>query len=101
VRFEVDTPDLRPAVALDHVRDASIAGLAVQGNPEAISALRFVDAQDVLVTGPRVLGSATAFLEVAGAGSRAITVDGGDISKAATPVSFDMGAEKNAVKARI
>src|SRR5689334_8317379 len=33
VRLEVTKPDQRPAVVLDHVTDASINGLNVQGNP--------------------------------------------------------------------
>jgi hypothetical protein len=100
VRFDVVTPDLRPAVVLDHVTDVSIAGLSAQGNPEARSVLRFVETQDVLVTAPRVLTPAAAFLQVEGAASRAISIDGGDLSRAATPVVFEAGAGKEAVKVR-
>ena len=50
VRFEVEKPDLRPAVVLDHVTDAAIGGLSAQGNPQAKSVLRFVETQDALVT---------------------------------------------------
>jgi hypothetical protein len=100
VRFEVEQPDLRPAVVLDHVSDAAMNGLAMQGNPEAKSALRFIDTHDVLVTAPRVLTPAAVFLAAEGSATRAITVDGGDLSKAATPCTFEGGATKATVTLR-
>jgi len=100
VRFEVATPDLRPAVVLEHVSDADINGLSAQGNPRAKSVLRFVETADVLVSASRVLTPAAAFLEIEGAGTKAITLDGGDLSKAATAVEFAAGASKDAVKVR-
>lgn len=100
VRFEFAKPDLRPAVVLDHVSDASINGLNAQGDPEAKSVLRLVETQDALLTASRVLTRAAAFLEVEGSGSRDIVVDGGDLSKTATPVAFEGGAGKDSVKLR-
>ncbi len=100
VRFDVAKPDLRPAVVLDRVTDGTIGSLSAQGNAEAKSVLRFVETRDVLVTSPRVLTPAAAFLEVEGAGSQGITIDGGDISKAKTPLAFAAGAAKNAVRLR-
>ena len=100
VRFGTEKPDLRPAVVLDHVEDASLAGLSVQGNPEAKAVVRLVESRDVLITGPRVLTPATAFLAVEGPGSRGITVDGGDLSRAAKAVVPSGGAAADAVKVR-
>jgi polygalacturonase len=100
VRFEVAQPDRRPAVVLDHVADASIHGLDAQGNPEAKSTLRFVQTQDVLVSSPRVLAPAAVFLQVEGAATKGVTVDGGDLSKAARPLAFEAGAAKESVKLR-
>jgi hypothetical protein len=100
VRFEVEKPDLRPAIVLDHVTDAAIGGLSAQGSPRAKSLLRFVETQDVLVTAPPVLTPAAVLLEVEGAESRGITIDGGALSKAAAPVAFEGGAGKDAVKIR-
>ena len=100
VRFEVETPELRPAVILDHVEDVSIGGLAVEGNGDAESALRFVDTHQVLVTAPRVLKQGKVFLQVEGASSSGIIVDGGDLTKAGEPVVFKNAAEKSAVKLR-
>jgi polygalacturonase len=99
VRFDLQQADLRPAVVLDHAADVSINGLSAQGNPEAAAVVRAVATRDVLVTAPRVLTAAAAFLQVEG-GSKAITVDGGDLSKAATAVKFEAGAVKDAVKVR-
>lgn len=99
VRFEVANPDLRPAVIFDHVADAAVNGLSAQGNPKA-GLLRFIDTKDTLVTAPRVLTPSAVFLQVEGAANEGITVDGGDLSKAATPLSFQRGATEKAVKLR-
>ena len=100
VRFDVVKPDLRPAVVLHRAADVAIDGVSAQGNPEAKSMFRLVETEDALVTAPRVLTPAAVFLEVEGSQSRNIVIDGGDLSKAATPVTFEAGAEKGAVKLR-
>lgn len=101
VRFELAAPDLRPAMIFDHVSDAAVNSLSVQGSQDAESTLRFIESRDVLLNSPRLLKSATVFLQVEGAANEGITVDGGDISKAATPVTFKNGAPEKAVKIRI
>jgi hypothetical protein len=98
VRFELASPDLRPAVVFDHVKAASITAFSAQGNPEAESLLRFTDVEDVLLSGCRVLTPAAVFLDVEGAHNRSITVNGGDLSKAAKPLSFTRGATPESVK---
>jgi polygalacturonase len=98
VRFEVTAPEARPAAVLDHVEDVSINGFAVQGTPQAESTLRFIDARDVLLSGSRLLTPAAAFLQVEGPGTEGITIDGGDLSKAAKSVLFRAGASQKAVK---
>lgn len=100
VRFEVATPDFRPAVIFDRVEDASVNGLSAQGNPKAESLLRFIDSRDVLMTASRVLTPAAALLQLEGSGNEAITVEGGDLSKAATPLVFSRGAAPASVKVR-
>ena len=100
VRFETESPDMRPAVVLDHVSDAAINGLGVQASERAESVLRVIDSKDVLLTAPRVLTTAPAFLQIEGAGSQNITIDGGDLSKAAKPVALKNGASEQAVKIR-
>lgn len=98
VRFEVATPDLRPALILDQVNDATISGLAVEANPDAESALRFTDVQQVLLTAPRVLKAAKAFLHLEGANNQQILIDGGDLSQAEHAVVTADGADKSAVR---
>lgn len=100
VRFGVSTPDLRPALVFDHVEDATINGLGAQGNPDAESLLRFIGSRDVLITASRVLTPASVFLQVEDAGSRGIVIDGGDLSKATTPLALKAGAEEGSVKIR-
>ncbi len=100
VRLEVLEADLRPAVVFDHVEDAAINGLNVQSNPNSESAVRMIDSKQTLITAARVLTPGAVFLQVEGAGSEGITIDGGDISKAAKSLTFANGATDSAVKMR-
>jgi hypothetical protein len=100
VRFQVATPDLRPAVILDHVEDVAINGFSVQGNSQAESVMRFIDSKQALLTGTRVLTPASVFLQLEGSANEGIIVEGGDLSKASMPVAFKSGATQSAVKLR-
>lgn len=100
VRFQVAEPDQRPAVILDHVTDAAIGGMSVQGNPRAESVLRFIDSKDVLLTAPRLLSPASTFLRLEGSANQRVVVDGGDISKASRPLALAGGATARAVTLR-
>jgi hypothetical protein len=100
VRFDVKASDQRPAVVFDRVSDASVNGLAADGDARAAALLRFVDARDVPLTASRVLKPAAVFLRVEGSSSEGITIDEGDISKAAAPVAFERGASAKSVKLR-
>ncbi len=100
VRFELSEPDLRPAVIFDHVEDAALYGLNVQGNPQAESVLRFIDSKQALLTASRVLTPAGPFLQVEGEGSGGIIVEGGDLSKSTSAVAFKNGAPETSVKLR-
>ena len=100
VRFEIAASDLRPAVVFDHVSDAAMNGLSVQGDKDAESVLRFIESQDVLLSATKLLKPASIFLQVEGAANENITLDGGDISKAATPLVFKNGALEKSVKLR-
>ncbi len=101
VRFQVEQPDSRPAVVLDHVVDVVINGFGAQCNLQAKSLLRFIETSDVLVTAARVLSRAAVFLRVEGSSSRSITVDGGALGKAAKPAAFALGAPEESVKLRV
>jgi hypothetical protein len=100
VRLEYTKPDLRPAVILDHVSDATVNALAVQGNADAESALRLIASKDVLISATRLLTPAAVFLRVEGKESAGITLDGGAIEKATKPVEFANEANASAVKVR-
>jgi hypothetical protein len=101
VRFEVSKPDLRPAVDLDNVSDVAINGLSAQGNSNAKSVVRVKDARDVLMTASRVLASAAAFIELVGPNNTGVTVEGGDLSKAAQPALFSAGALSKSVRIKV
>jgi hypothetical protein len=100
VRFEVASPEARPALVFDHVQDAAINGLSVQGTKESESTLRFVETRDTLLSACRTLAPTPVFLQVEGASSSGIKIDGGDLSKATRPLAFKLGAAKSAVKVR-
>jgi len=100
VRFEVAGSEARPAMIFDHVNDAAVNGFCVQGTEEAESVLRFIDTSDVLLSASRLLTPAAVFLEAEGASSQAITIDGGDLSKAAKSVRFQAGAPEGSVRIR-
>ena len=101
VRLETQNPDLRPAVVLDHAQDVTATALAVAGQPNADSTLRLTDSRDVLLTATKLLTPAATFLQVEGARSENITIDGGDITKAAKPLIFASNAQEKAVRMRI
>ena len=100
VRFQVAGTEARPAVVFDHVTDAAVNGFSVQGTKESESTLRFIDSREILLTATRLLAPAATFLQVEGRDSGAITVEGGDLSKASAPLAFKAGALQNAVKLR-
>ncbi len=100
VRFQVATPDLRPALILDHVEDVAINGFSVQGNAAAESVLRFIDTKQTYLSGTRVLTASSVFLQLEGSANQGIIVEGGDLSRASSPVAFKSGATESAVKLR-
>jgi Glycosyl hydrolases family 28 len=100
VRFDVAGAELRPAVVFDHVEDAAVNGLSVRADPKAESVARFIDSRDVLLSATRLLAPGPVFLRVEGEASQGITIDGGDLSKAASPVSVGAGAAAASVRVR-
>ena len=100
VRIDVATPDLRPAVILDNIEDAVISGITTQGNTSGPSVFRCINTKDTLIESPRLLTPAAVFLAVEGNKSENITIDGGDIRKAARQATFERGATQNAARIR-
>jgi len=87
-------------VIFDHVKDAAVNGLSMLGDKGAESVMRFIESEDVLLSATRVLTPAAVFLQVEGAGSKHIKIDGGDLDKAASPLAFKAGADSKIVKLR-
>lgn len=100
VRLDMSQPDLRPAIVLDHVRDAAIASLNLEGNPDAESAVRFISSKDILLSAARLLSKASVFLSVEGTDNQNITIDGGDLSKATKTMALQTGVHPDVVKLR-
>jgi hypothetical protein len=101
MRFEVTKADLRPAVVLDNVSDATVHALSAVANFKAESLLRFTKAREVLISAARVLTETGVFLKLIGPDNADITIDGGDISKSAKTVALAGGATAKAVKLRL
>jgi hypothetical protein len=80
------------------VEDATIMALSAQGNARSESLLRFENSRDSLLAAGRVLTPAPVFLDVEGAASRAITVEGGDLTKAAKVLQLGPGVAQTAVR---
>jgi polygalacturonase len=100
VRFEVNQPDLRPALVFDHVQDAAISGLTVQGNAQAESTVRFAGTKKVFMAATRLLDRAATFLQIEGPANDSVVVDGGDFSGATQTVAFKDGATPASVRLR-
>lgn len=98
LRFEMATPDLRPAMIFDQVHDAAVNGLSVQGQGQAESCLRFINSEDVLLSAPRLLTGTPVFLQVEGSASKNLKIAGGDLSKASAALTLRMGADSGSAK---
>jgi hypothetical protein len=101
VRFEYEQPDARSAVIFDNVQDVSVTGLSAQGSSQTQPLIKVFNSKDILLSACRVLTPASAFLSVEGAGNEGITIDGGDLRKAAKPLVMQSGAKEKAVKLRV
>jgi len=97
LRLETAAPDGRPAVIFDNVEDAAVNGLSIKGQKEAGALLRLTNSTDILFTALRVLTPAAVCLQVEGADSRNIKIDGGDLSKAGKTLSVKNGANEQSV----
>jgi hypothetical protein len=97
VRFDLASPDLRPAVTCDDVVDLEIAGLKAAGNREAESLIRLQETKSALIQGTRLLGAAGMFLRVEGSHSREITLIGNDLHRCTAVFQTADGAAAGAV----
>lgn len=100
IRFAMASPDLRPALILDNVEDATVNGLSAQGQKSAESLLRFINTRDVLVSAMRVLTPVTNLLQAEGKECANIKIEGGDLSKADKALVLTSGVSAQAVRMR-
>lgn len=97
VRFEYEEADARPAVIFDNVQDASVNGLAVQGNPQS-ETVRLINCKDLLFSGTRLLTPSASFLSVEGVSNDGIQIHSSDIRKATKQVAYRDGGTEKAVR---
>lgn len=100
IRFAMASPDQRPALILDNVKDATINGLSAQGQKSAESLLRFINTRDVLVSALRVLTPVINLLQAEGKECANIKIEGGDLSKADKVLVLTSGVSAQAVRVR-
>jgi hypothetical protein len=91
---------MRPAIVFDHVEDAALNAISAQGNSLGESLLRLINSKHVLITALRAVTACSTCLQIEGAESRGIVVEGGDVSRATEVTSFNNGAIKSSVSLR-
>lgn len=97
IRVTSDLPDLRYALACEDVTGLDVSGLQAAAHPEGEALMRFLDVRDALVRGCRAPAGAPAFLHVGGQ-SGGITLAANDLTGAKTPIEFDAGVPRAAVR---
>ena len=100
VSFTYLEPDLRPAIVFDNVQDATLNGITAKGSAET-ELVRLINCKDILFSAFRVQHKSAAFLQVEGAESEGIIVDGGDLRKAAKALAFANQGKEGAVLLRV
>jgi hypothetical protein len=98
VRFDLASPDLRPAVVGDDLEDLEIAGLRAACDPQVESLLRLCQTREAFIHGCRPLGQTPVFLRLEGARTQEIALDGNELARAKEVVSVDRGADRGSVK---
>ena len=97
VRFDLASPDMRPAIVCEDTEDLDIRGLRADGNPQAESLIRLRQTRQAFIHGCRPTSDIGTFLRVEGEESGGITVVANDLSRVATPVETGDGADGEAV----
>ena len=98
VRFDLASPDLRPAIVCDDVENLELADFQAQGNEQAECLLRLQQTRGVFVHGSRPLNASPTFLRVEGNESREIGLDGNDLRRTTRPVDLAESAPQDCVE---
>ena len=98
VRFDVASPDLRPAVVCDDVEGLDMADFQAEGNEAAESLVQLQQSRGVFIHGCRPLSTLGTFLRVEGAQSRQIGLSGNDFRQAKNGLGLGEGASNSVVE---
>ena len=100
VSFDLENPDLRPAIVCDDVQDLEIAGLSARGNAEAESLLRLQQTRRAFIHGCHPTADTRVFVLVEGDASREIAVVDNDLRGVRTPAKIAHKAQPGALLVR-
>ncbi len=92
VTFDFAGQELRPALVCDDVQDLELSNFRAVGNAEG-ELVRLVDTCGAFIHGCRALNPTAAFLEVQGAESLDILLQGNDLRNCSKPVESSAGGE--------
>jgi hypothetical protein len=98
VRFELATPDLRPAVVCDDVQDLELSGFKAQADASVESLIRLRGVQGAFIHGSRPLDPVGAFIRAEGAGCKDIVLSGNELLRAKQAVERADGAPEPRVE---
>ena len=100
VKFDLGSPDLRPALVCDDVQDLELHSLRAQGSLDAESLIRLHNTSRAFIHGCRPLNAVRTFLRIEGGESRDILLQGNDLRQAERAAESAQGADSSAVVVR-
>jgi len=98
VRFDLASPDMRPAIVCDDVDDLDLSDFQAEGNEKADSLVRVQQTRRVFIHGSHPLNAIGTFLRIEGTESRAIGLNGNDLRLAKRATELGGAAPKDAVE---
>ena len=100
VRFDLASPDLRPALVCDDVEDLELSGCKFECDPSSESLIRLQNTWDGFIQGCRGIGRTKTFLRLEGESSRAVGLTGNDLRCVQEAVEVANGASRSFVECR-
>jgi len=96
VTFDFAGQELRPALVCDDVQDLELSNFRAAGNVNS-ELVRLKDTRGAYIHGSRALNQTAAFLEVQGADSQDILLQGNDLRNCGKPVAISAGGKEQNV----
>jgi hypothetical protein len=96
VTFDFASPEFRPALVCEDVKDLELVNFRAVGNAES-ELVRLKDTQGAYIHGCRSLGESARFLEIQGAASEGILVQANDLRASGQAYAVSTGAKEKAV----